>query len=155
MFRIITKEKRLLFVCNKGGHYSEMLALKALFKEYDSVLLTNEDNMVADLSVKCIKMWFPKNNSRIGILLGFFQCFLVWLWVRPRVIITTGAGLAVPIFVWGKLFGSRLIFIESRARIYSKSLAGKFLAPLCDKVIVQWSEMLNVYKKAEYWGTLI
>jgi len=148
------KKKRVLFVCNKGGHYSEMLALRNLFEVYDTRLLVN---MKSDhcLSVKYIKMWFPANNSRIGVFLGFFQCFFVWASFRPQVIITTGAGLAVPIFLWGKLFGSKLIFIESRARIYSKSSAGKFLEPLCDKIVVQWPEMLNVYKKAEYWGVLV
>jgi UDP-N-acetylglucosamine:LPS N-acetylglucosamine transferase len=133
-----------------------MLAFKELFAEYESGLLTNMDRETdSGLPANHIKMWFPKSNNRIGIILGLFQCFFVWIYFRPRIIITTGAGLSVPIFIWGKLFGSKLIFVESRARIYSKSLSGKFLAPLCDKVIVQWPEMLNIYKNAEYWGTIV
>jgi hypothetical protein len=57
-------------------------------------------------------------------------------------------------FIWGKLFGSKLIYIESNARVYSKSHTGKIIEPICDKIIVQWPEMLQVYKNAEYWGTL-
>jgi beta-1,4-N-acetylglucosaminyltransferase len=74
---------------------------------------------------------------------------------RPDVIISTGAFMAIPIFIYGKLFGSKLIYIEITARVYSKSQTGKFLEPICDKFIVQWPEMKTVYKSAEYWGTLI
>ena len=55
----------------------------------------------------------------------------------------------------GRLLGSKLIFIESRARVYTKSSTGKLVGSFCDKVVVQWPEMLKVYKNAVYWGELI
>lgn len=58
--------------------------------------------------------------------------------------------------VAAKLFGARLVFIESRARVYSRSKTGRILYPFCDTFIVQWPELLYVYgDKAEYFGTFV
>jgi UDP-N-acetylglucosamine:LPS N-acetylglucosamine transferase len=90
----------------------------------------------------------------INYIVGFIQCLFVWASFKPHVIISTGSNIAVMMFIWGKLFGSKLIFIETRARVYSKSHTGRIVESLCDKIIVQWPEMLRVYKNSEYWGTL-
>jgi UDP-N-acetylglucosamine:LPS N-acetylglucosamine transferase len=146
------KRKKVLFVCNKGGHYMELLALKELFKEYDSQLLTT--NINKEVPIKHVKIYSIKKHVRINYLLYTIQSIYVWFMFKPDVIISTGAFMAIPIFICGKLFGSKLIYIEITARVYSKSQTGKFLEPICDKFIVQWPEMKDVYKSAEYWGTL-
>jgi UDP-N-acetylglucosamine:LPS N-acetylglucosamine transferase len=149
-------KRKVLFVCDMGGHHSEMLGLKDIFKEYDSELLTTSNvNTSNDLPIKYIKLNCNRNHRKIGFLFAFIQCFLVWISFRPKVIISTGGGLAIPIFLWGKLFGSKLIYIETSAHVYTKSITGKILTPLCNKVIVQWPEMQQLYKNAEYWGTLV
>ena len=38
--------------------------------------------------------------------------------------------------------------------VYSKTVTGKLVGWMADKVIVQWAEMLKIYPKAEYWGVL-
>ena len=35
--------KKVLFIASTGGHLNELLQLKALFKEYDSYLVTERD----------------------------------------------------------------------------------------------------------------
>ena len=58
--------------------------------------------------------------------------------------------------LWGKIHGAKTVFIETRARVYGKTITGKILTPIADKIIVQWPEMLKVYKgKAEYYGVLV
>jgi UDP-N-acetylglucosamine:LPS N-acetylglucosamine transferase len=154
--RKIILKKSVLFVCDRGGHYSEMMALKELFKEYDSRLLTTlNTNIDKDASIEHIKIYCPKNYSLISFAITFIQCFFVWISFRPKIIISTGARMAVAMFLWGKLFGSKLIYIETRARVYSKSHTGKILEKICDKIIVQWPEMQDIYNNSEYWGTLI
>jgi UDP-N-acetylglucosamine:LPS N-acetylglucosamine transferase len=150
------QKRKVLFVCDTGGHYSQMMVLKDLFSEYDSRLLTVSSTKTSnDIPVKYIKLNCNRNHRKADFLFTFIQCFLVWISFRPSVIISTGGGLAIPIFFWGKLFGSKLIYIETRARVYTKSITGKILYPLCNKIIVQWPEMQQLYKNAEYWGTLV
>ncbi|MCC8171360.1 MAG: capsular biosynthesis protein CpsF [Parabacteroides sp.] len=150
----------VLFVCNTGGHYSQMLKLRELMKQFDSILLTDNKSAGADMKgyaeVINITAFNFTTHRPYYFILNFMQCIKIWLKYKPGYLITTGAGLAVPAFLVGKLFGSKLIFIETRSRVYSRSVTGQLLYRICDKVIVQWPEMVDVYAgKAEYYGTIV
>lgn len=61
---------------------------------------------------------------------------------RPRVIISTGAGIAIPTMILGKyLFRCKLIFIESAANVTTPSHTAKFIYPHADLFLVQWDEL--------------
>lgn len=165
----------VMFACSEGGHFSQMMALKTLFGKYQSVFVT--DNVRADKTLSGLEVvnevyhvngiaesrkknaGNKHNDSRWTYLTGYIalfkQCGRVVKEVRPKVIVSTGSNVAVPLFFVGKLMGCKLIFIETRAHVYSKSMTGKLVGGISDKIIVQWPEMLKVYKKAEYYGTLV
>lgn len=165
----------VFFACSEGGHFAQMMALSKIFGCYYSVLVT--DNYRANKEMPALQgiqeIAFVggiadsrkananngHNDSRLTYLSGYFklfrQCFKVLKQYRPKVIVSTGSNVAVPLFWFGKLFGCKLIFIETRAHVYNKSLTGKLVAGISDVVIVQWKEMLNVYKNAEYYGVLV
>ena len=169
------KSNTIMYACSEGGHFSQMMALKDLFCRYPSVFVT--DNVRADRNLPGLEAinkvyhvngiaesrkkntGHKRNDSRWTYLSGYIalfrQCWRVLLEVRPNVIITTGSNIAVPLFYLGKLLGCKLVFIETRAHVFSKSLTGKLVGWLSDKVIVQWPEMLPLYKNAEYYGTLV
>ena len=71
---------------------------------------------------------------------------------KPDVVITTGALVAFPICLIAKIFGKHIIYIESFARVNSRSLTGRLLYPISDLFLVQWEEMLKFYPKAKYVG---
>lgn len=164
----------VMFACNQGGHFSQMMALKDLFGEYESVLVT--DNVHANKSMTALKsigkieyamsmanerksFSSNKNKGRLIQLKSYWrlfgECWKIWEKYSPKVIISTGSSIAVPLFFIGKLKGSKLIFIETRAKVYSKTMTGKLVGKISNKVYVQWPEMLKVYPHAEYFGTLI
>ena len=70
-------------------------------------------------------------------------------------IVTTGSNIAVGLFLYGWIRGSKLIFIETRAKVYSKTITGKIVGKVADKIFVQWPEMKAIYPNAEYCGTLV
>ena len=145
-----------MFACSEGGHFSQMMALKQLFGAYPSVFVT--DNVRADKSLPGLEnvndvyhvngiaearkknAGNKHNDSRWTYLSGyvalFRQCYKVMMAVRPQVVISTGSNIAVPLFYVGKLMGCKLVFIETRAHVYTKSLTGKLIGGICDKVIV-------------------
>ena len=43
----------IMFACNQGGHFSQMMALHDLFSKYDSVLVT--DNVRATKQMPALK----------------------------------------------------------------------------------------------------
>lgn len=160
----------VMFACNVGGHFSQMMALHELFGAYNSVLVT--DNERASHSIPQLKNMNEieiinsgrdkvkeNQSSRLNYILGYFKSFIVyrrvWLKYKPKVIISTGSNIAVPLFWIGKLHGSKLIFIETRAKVYARSLSGILVRRFADQIYVQWPEMLELYPEAKYCGTLV
>ena len=52
----------------------------------------------------------------------------------------------------GKIFGSKIIYIESFANISTKTITGKLLYPIADKFIVQWDSMKKLYPDSVVGG---
>lgn len=71
---------------------------------------------------------------------------------RPKYIVTTGAHTAGPMCCLGKIFGSKIIYIETFANVHTKTVTGRLIYYFADLFIVQWESMLKVYPKATYGG---
>ena len=82
---------------------------------------------------------------------------LAWRTVRardPDVILSTGAALAVPFFIVGRLCGCRLVFVESLTRVRALGLSGRLVYPLADAFFVQWPEAAR-RRRARYVGSVL
>ena len=74
--------------------------------------------------------------------------------MRPRVIVTTGAAVAVP-FAWvGRVRGVRVVYVETLARAERPSLSCRLVAPIAHRVYVQWPELRRSLPRARYAGTV-
>ena len=154
--------KKVLFISSTGGHLNELLQLKALFKEYESYLITEKDKSTQGLQIdgiKKIKYLVYGTRSKILVypFIFIFNCFkslFYYFKIKPKVIITTGTHTAVPMCYIGKLFGSKIIFIETFANRNTKTLSGKMVYPISDLFIVQWKEMQQLYPKSVYGGAI-
>ena len=74
--------------------------------------------------------------------------------VRPRVILTTGASVAVP-FAWvGRVRGAKVAYVESFTRIETPSLSCRLIAPVAHRIYVQWPELAERVQKARYRGAI-
>ena len=156
------KEKRVLFIASTGGHLNELMQLKKMFQEYDYYLVTEKTK--SNLALK------KKYKNRVDFLVFgtkdhiftypfklLFNCFkslFLYFKIHPDYIITTGAHTAGPMCCIGKIFGSRIIFIETFANINTKTITGKLVYPFSDKFIVQWEEQKKVYPKAINLGSI-
>jgi UDP-N-acetylglucosamine:LPS N-acetylglucosamine transferase len=69
------------------------------------------------------------------------------------VIVSTGAGIAVPFFLAAKLTGTRTIYVESLARSHTLSLSGRLVHRLSDTFFVQWETLAG--GKNEYHGSIL
>ncbi|KAJ7178486.1 glycosyltransferase family 1 protein [Mycena crocata] len=77
------------------------------------------------------------------------------------VLILNGPGtcfvLCIAVYVnkfWG-LSAPRVIYIESFARVESLSLSGKLLYPFVDRFVVQWPQLREKARGAEFQGLLV
>ncbi len=153
-------KKKVMFIASTGGHLTELLQLKDMFSKYDYCLITEKTK--SNLYLKDVYknnihflIYGTKHHFFTYIFKLFFNCFIslfYYLKYRPNYIITTGVHTAGPMCCLGKIFGSKIIYIETFANMVTKTSTGKFLYPICDKFIVQWESMLKLYPKADFWG---
>jgi beta-1,4-N-acetylglucosaminyltransferase len=68
------------------------------------------------------------------------------------VILSTGAGVAVPFLILGKLLGRRTVFVESITRIETLSLSARLALPFIDLLYVHWPQLQARYPRAELIG---
>ena len=86
------------------------------------------------------------------LLFNCIKSIYLYFKIHPDYIITTGTHTAGPICYFGKIFGSRVIYIETFANITTKTITGKLIYPIADLFVVQWKSMLELYPKAKFGG---
>lgn len=152
--------KKVLFISSTGGHLNELMQLSSMFDRYDYSIITEKDK-----STMCLKdkykdkihylVYGTKDHLFTYIFKFLYNVILSFVYffkIRPNVIITTGTHTAVPICYIGKIFGSKIIFIETFANRTTKTLSGKLVYPIANLFVVQWEEMKKLYPKAVYGG---
>ena len=157
------KKKKVLFISSTGGHLEELTQLKELFDKYDYYIVTERTKSNMSLKKK-----YPKRVSYLiygsyttlgkkiiypfKLLLNCYISLIIYIKVRPKYIVSTGAHTAGPMCLIGKIFGSKIIFIETFANSKTKSRTGSIVYKFDDLFIVQWKEMLELYPDATYGG---
>lgn len=151
-------KNKVAFVASSGGHLEEISKLKGIEKRYDSFLITEKSDF--ELKNFCEKKYLLPKMDRKQVL--FFPKF-IWLFIRatqillkekPDFVITTGALIAYPFCVIGKLMGIKVIYIESFARVNNPSLTGRLVYNMADLFMVQWEDMLESYPKSMLGGEM-
>ncbi len=152
--------KKVLFISSTGGHLTELLELKPLFDKYDYHIITEKTD--SNKSLKEIygnRVSYLKYGTKEYMLKYIFifpfniiKSFYYFLKIKPDAVVTTGSHTAIPMCYIAKLFRKKVIYIETFANMYTKTLAGRIAYPIADLFIVQWESMLKMYEKAVYGG---
>ncbi len=148
------KRLKICMASSAGGHLTELLQIKEVVEGFDSFFVTFKREDTEGFDEKLYFIEDPKRNP-FKLFKNFFQSLKIIYKEKPDVIVTTGAGVVVSLCYIGKVFGAKIIFIESFARITSRSLSGVFVYPITDLFFVQWKSVLTKYgKKAIYGGSV-
>ena len=153
-------KKKVMFIASTGGHLNELLQLNNMFYEYEYCLVTEKTKSNMYLKEKFgKKVHFLVYGTKYHFLIYPFKfiinCFkslFLYLKYRPDYIITTGVHTAVAMCYIGKLFGSRIIYIETLANMVTKTVSGKMIYPISDLFVVQWESMKKLYPNSVYGG---
>lgn len=151
------RRRRALLVCSPGGHLLQLLSLEPAWRDLERTwvtlaapdsdyLLREEDKILAR---------GPTNRSLRALIANLRLAWRLVRERRPEVILSTGAALAVPFFLVGKLHGARLVYVESLTRTDSLSLAGRLVYPFADAFFVQWPEAGGRRRRVRFAGRLL
>jgi UDP-N-acetylglucosamine:LPS N-acetylglucosamine transferase len=146
----------VLLVCSAGGHLLQLYLLRNAWKDLSHawVSLEREDSRSL-LSEEVVYYGYgPTTRSALNLIKNIFVAWSVVWRLRPRVIVTTGAGVAVP-FAWiGRLAGAKIVYVESLTRVAKPSLTCRLIRPVADRIYVQWPELAETLRGSHYVGNL-
>ncbi|NOZ13407.1 MAG: UDP-N-acetylglucosamine--LPS N-acetylglucosamine transferase [Acidobacteria bacterium] len=148
---------RVCLVCSTGGHLLELFRMRSAWEQSDCFWVTFDgpDSRCLLRDEQVVFAYCPTNRNLINLIRNTWVAIRTLKRQHPDVILTTGAGIALPFAYVGKLMGIPTVYVESYTRISGFSLTGKLIYPIAEHFLVQWPELAEQYRKAEFGGQVI
>jgi UDP-N-acetylglucosamine:LPS N-acetylglucosamine transferase len=152
----LTSEPRVMLTCSPGGHLMQMLALRSAWSDLPHVWITLRaaDTETMLRGERTVFAHGPTTRNVKNMIRNLWLAVAVMGKYRPDVLLSTGGGITVPLFIVGKLAGARLVYVESISRVREPSLSGKLIYPLVDRFFVQWPGAAT-RRRMEFVGHLL
>jgi UDP-N-acetylglucosamine:LPS N-acetylglucosamine transferase len=149
--------QHVMLVGSAGGHLAQLLALRPWWEArrrtwvtFDTVdassRLAGEDIVYAH---------HPTTRNIANLLRNFVLAFRELTSRRPDLIVSTGAGVAIPFVLLARVLGLPSVYIEVVDRVNTRTMTGRICYRLVDTFLVQWTEQLRLYPHASVIGVLI
>ncbi len=142
---------------SSGGHLTHMrMLMPVLDKAADRFWVTfdKEDANSALEGERVYQCFFPTNRNVKNTVRNTLLAIKVLRKERPDLIVSSGAAIAVPFFLVGKLIGAKTVYIEVFDRVDAPTLTGKLVRRFTDLFVVQWQEMTRVYPGSVDLGSI-
>jgi UDP-N-acetylglucosamine:LPS N-acetylglucosamine transferase len=147
------REKKICLACSVGGHLQELMQLRPVYEKHPHFYVVNErialpENMQG-------RTYFIRHSERdLLFFSNLWEAIRIFRKERPTHLISTGASLAVPLAIVGRLFGIRVMFIETFAAIHKPTLTGRLMYWIANRFVYQWPSLGAYYPSAQYAGTI-
>ncbi len=145
---------KICIVSSCGGHLTEARALRAAYEKYEHFYVLN-DEVILPEDMRG-KTFFVRHWERDWLFfVNLWEAWRILRRERPALILTTGAGVAVPFAIVGKVLRIPTVFVESFTRVNRPSLTGRVMYFLGDRFFYQWRPLGRFFPKGVYGGPLI
>lgn len=150
------KRKKICLISSSGGHYEQLRMLKVLGEKYDIFWVTEKTDYEGNADYYLSQTGLNDGWMFFRMIGNAFKTLRFFIKERPKAIITTGTMIALPACFFGRLFGKKVIYIESFARVRDCTKAGKLVYKLhlANLFIYQWEYLAEIYPKGVYGGSI-
>jgi beta-1,4-N-acetylglucosaminyltransferase len=144
---------KICIVSSCGGHLTEVRALSSTYARHEHFYVINDRLLLpADMQDRT---YFIRHSERDWLFfVNLWEAFKILRRERPSLILSAGAGPAVPFALVGKLLGIPNIFVEISAQVMEPSLTGRIMYYLADRFFYQWKSLEGKFPKGTYGGLL-
>jgi UDP-N-acetylglucosamine:LPS N-acetylglucosamine transferase len=151
------KNLRICLAASAGGHTSQLLKLVESWNGHATFYVTTTEVMREKLSKFGTVYVVGESNRQhpLRVVRVLRRCIKILLNEKPDVVISTGAAAGCILCLAGKMFGARVVWIDSITNVERISLSGRMVRHFADLFLVQWPELANRYKNVEFVGSLI
>lgn len=146
---------KVCIVSSCGGHLTEVRSLKPAYEAYEHFYVLNDRAILPrDMDGRTYFITHSERDSKFFV--NLWEAYRILRKERPDVILSTGAGPAVPFAMVARLcFRTRIVFVETITKIHSPSLTGRIMYLLADRFFYQWESLGRFFPKGEYGGRLL
>jgi len=151
------KTIKICLAASAGGHLSQLLKLKDSWAGHETLFITTTE-VVRDKLSKFGRVYVVGECNRqhpFRVIQVFYRCIRIIFRECPDVVISTGAAPGFLLCLAAKIFGAKIVWIDSVANVDRLSLSGRLVRPIADLFLTQWQELANPYNKVEYVGAII
>lgn len=145
---------KLLLVCSSGGHLTQLMRLRTWWEQHDRLWVTFDTaDAVSKLEDEEV-IWahHPTTRNLPNLARNTGLAWKTLRRYRPDVVVSTGAGVAVPFFWMHRMVGASTVYLEVFDRIDSATLTGRLCEPVTDLFMVQWPEQKLIYHSSVLVG---
>ncbi len=148
---------RVLLVGSSGGHLAQLIALRGWWSEGDRAWVTfDTPDARSSLAGEPVTWaYHPTTRNLPNLLRNTWQARRVMRAFRPDVIVSTGAAVALPYFILGRLRRRTTVYLEVYDRIETATLTGRLCRPFTTLMLVQWPEQQHLYRDAHVVGPVL
>jgi UDP-N-acetylglucosamine:LPS N-acetylglucosamine transferase len=149
--------QRVMLVGSGGGHLAQLLALWPWSRDLDRfwVCFDAPDARSQLAEERVAWAYSPTTRNVVNLVRNFFLAIRVLRRERPDVVVSTGAGVAVPFFFLARTMGIPTIYVEVIDRVSSRTLTGRLCRPISSAFCVQWPEQAELYPGSVVVGPLL
>ncbi len=148
---------KMALIASSGGHLFELCCIRGVWQERERFWVSfptpDAQSLLADERVHWAH--HPTNRNVTNLIKNLWLAWKILRTERPDVIVSTGAGVAVPFLLLGRLLGIRTVYLESITRISELSLSGYLVYPFVHTFLVQWEELSRKYPRAQFQGRIL
>lgn len=150
---------KIFVACSAGGHFTEaqkVVAPLLSIDKFDVYLVSYRDRRILEEKSFKGKFYLTHPQKKVfKTLRNLIESFILVWREKPDVVISTGADVALFVCILGKILGKKIVYIESGAFVFTKTLSGKIIYYFSDLFLVQWKPQKKLYPKAIWGGPLI
>ncbi len=140
-------------VSSIGGHLDEVMQLYPVIGAHAHFFVVNAPGAVPKaIADKTIRIVHSERDWKL--LVNVWEAFRILRARRPDVIVSCGAGPAVPFALVGKAMGIKVVFVETFAAVTRPTLTGRLMYRLADLFVYQWKALAPVYPKGVHGGPI-
>lgn len=133
---------RLLAVASGGGHWVQLMRLRAAFDGAEVHYATVDASAAAKVAPAPVHLYPDANKgTKLRLIMAALRLAIIVAKVRPDVVISTGAAGGYLAIRFAKLLGARTMFIDSIANARQLSISATLARKVAHRVLCQWPEV--------------
>ncbi|QQR89132.1 MAG: hypothetical protein IPJ88_13045 [Myxococcales bacterium] len=144
------RKAKVAIVSSVGGHLTDVLSVLPAFSDVERLWILQDESPLLPDSERAFVVAHAERDLRV--LYNFFEFLVLFSREKPDVVVSPGAGIAVPAAVIARLFGIPVIYLECSCSVVQLSLTGRIMRFLTSRFFVQWRGLASKTKGARYIG---